>query len=150
MALPDYRCIIRFGVPFCDVDMMQHANHASYIVWAESARGIYFNDVLGESINGANGIVLVRLEFQYECPLDYLEQVAVGCRICRVGRKSLDFAHEIWSETRNLRAARGIVTAVVYDYAAKRAKPVPEQWRERASGYEIISPDWSSINKGAE
>ena len=144
MSLTDFRCIMRFRVPFCDVDMMQHANHASYIVWAETARSVYFADVLGESVNGANGMILARLEFDYERPLDYLEEIAVGCRISRIGRKSFDFAYEIWSETRKERAAHGITTMVAYDYGAKATRLVPERWRGIVAGYEVVVPSAGS------
>jgi acyl-CoA thioester hydrolase len=140
MALTEFRCITRFRVPFCDVDMMRHANHASYIVWAETARSVYFADVLRESVNGTNGMILARLEFDYESPLDYLEAVAVGCRISRIGRKSFDFAYEIWSEARRERAAHGITTMVAYDYEAKATKLVPERWREIVMAFEIVAP----------
>jgi acyl-CoA thioesterase FadM len=45
-----YRHINRFRVPFCDVDMMQHVNHASYVVWAQTARPEYFDEVLKATI----------------------------------------------------------------------------------------------------
>jgi|SRR6516165_3415214 len=86
MALPDFRHINRFRVPFCDVDMLQHVNHASYVVWAETARCTYFDEVLKESLTGPSGIILARLEFEYEQPLDYCEEVTVGCRISRMGK----------------------------------------------------------------
>jgi acyl-CoA thioester hydrolase len=140
MALSDFKCITRFRVPFCDVDMMQHANHASYIVWAETARSVYFADVLKEVVNGTNGMILARLGFEYERPLDYLEAAAVACRISRIGSKSFDFAYEIWSESHSERAAHGFTTMVAYNYDAKTTVTVPERWRDIASGYEVIAP----------
>jgi len=139
MALTDFRCITRFRVPFCDVDMLQHVNNASYVVWVETVRCLYFAEVLRESLAGANGIILARLEFDYEQPLDYREEVAVGCRISRIGRKSFDFAHEIWSETRQVRAARGLSAMVAYNYKAKTSIVIPDRWREIISGYEVIA-----------
>jgi acyl-CoA thioester hydrolase len=140
MALADFRYVMRFRVPFCDVDMLQHVNHAAYIVWAETARGGYFGDVLEEPEGGRNGVILARLEFDYERPLDYREEVAVGCRIARFGRKSFDFVHEIWSETRGDRAARGLCAMVTYDHEAKASKLVPERWRKVITAYEIVAP----------
>ena len=105
MALADFRCMTRFRVPFCDVDMLQHVNNVAYAVWAETIRCVYFAEVLKESLSGTNGIILARVGIDYEQPLDYREEVAVGCRISRIGRKSFDFAYEIWSETRQQRAA---------------------------------------------
>ncbi len=137
MALADFRYVVRFRVPFRDVDMLQHANHAAYVVWAENARCLYFDQVLGESLSGRRGIILARLEFDYERPLDYREDVAVGCRIARIGRKSFDFVYEIWSETCQERAARGLSTMVAYDYEAKTSIEIPERWRELIAAYEV-------------
>lgn len=140
MALADFRCISRFRVPFCDIDMLGHVNHASYVVWAETARCAYFDEVLRESLTGRCGIILAHLEFDYEQPLDYREQVAVGCRIGRMGRKSFDFLYEIWSESRQVRAARGLSTMVAYDYEAKTSIVIPERWREVVTAYEALAP----------
>jgi acyl-CoA thioester hydrolase len=140
MALTDFRCVMRFPVPFCDVDMLQHVNNAAYVVWAETIRCVYFDEVLKESLSGSNGIILARLGLDYEQPLDYREQVAVGCRIARIGRKSFDFAYEIWSETRHERAAHGLTTMVAFDYQTKTSIVVPERWREIIAAYEIVAP----------
>jgi acyl-CoA thioester hydrolase len=140
MPLSDFRCVSRFRVPFCDVDMLQHVNHAAYVVWAEAVRCIYFDEVLKEPLNGANGIILARLQFDYEQSLDYREDVAVACRISRTGRKSFDFLYEIWSDGRQLRAAHGLSTMVAYDYEAKKSIVIPERWREIVSAYEVVAP----------
>jgi acyl-CoA thioester hydrolase len=140
MALEDFRCITRFQVPFCDIDMLQHVNNASYVVWVETVRCNYFADVLKESLAGTSGVILARLELDYEQPLDYREEVAVGCRISRIGRKSFDFTYEIWSETRQLRAARGVSAMVAYDYSAKASIVIPERWREIIAAHEVVAP----------
>jgi len=141
MALADFRCINRFRVPFCDIDMLQHVNNASYVVWVETVRCNYFDEVLKESLSGASGVILARLEVDYEQPLDYREEVAVGCRISRLGRKSFDFAYEIWSETRQIRAARGVSAMVAYNYRSKSSIVIPERWREIISSYEAVAPN---------
>ena len=141
MAIVEFRHLTRFHVPFCDVDMLQHANHAAYVVWAETARSAYFDEVLGESLSGTTGIILARLEFVYERPLDYREQVAVGCRIARVGRKSFDFVYEIWSEARNECAARGLTTMVAFDYERKTSIVIPDRWRQLISAFEVVAPN---------
>lgn len=140
MAFADFRCVMRFRVPFCDIDMLGHVNHASYIVWAETARCAYFDEVLKESLTGRSGIILARLEFDYERPLDYREDVAVGCRIARIGRKSFDFSYEIWSERSQERAAHGLSTMVAYNYEANASILIPDRWREVIAAYEPVSP----------
>ena len=140
MALTDFRYVMRFSVPFHDVDMLQHVNHAAYIVWAETVRVGYFKDVVGGSLTGSNGVILARLEFDYEQPLDFGEQVAIGCRTLRLGRRSLDLAYEIWSETAHTRAARGLTTMVAYNYEVRKSRALPERWREAALAYEPVPP----------
>ena len=88
----------------------------------------------------ANGIILARLAFDYEQPLDYREEVAVGCRIARMGRTLFDFAYEISSETRQVRAAHRLTTMVAYDYETKSSIVVPKRWREIIAAYEVVTP----------
>ena len=140
MALADFRYITRFRVPFCDIDMLQHVNNASYAVWAETARCNYLAEVLKESLASSTAIILARLELDFEQPLDYREEVAVGCRISRLGRKSFDFTYEMWSETRQLRAARGLTPIVAYNYEINASIEIPERWREAINAYEVIAP----------
>lgn len=140
MALDEFKSITRFRVSFCDIDMLQHVNDAAYVVWAETARCVYFDDVLGESLMGTKGIILARLEVDYERPLGYREHVAVGCRVTRIGNKSFDFPCEAWSETSSQRAALIHATMVAYDYASKSSIVVPQQWRELIAAHEIVSP----------
>ena len=141
MALENFHCVMRFRVPFSDVDMMQHVNNAAYVVWAESARCLYIDEVLGAPLNGSGSVILARQEFTYERPLDYREPVAVGCRVARLGTKSFDFAYEIWSESHGERAAQGTSTMVAYDYGKKASRPIPEQWRQFIAAYEVQAPE---------
>jgi acyl-CoA thioester hydrolase len=131
---------MRFRVPFHDIDMMQHVNNASYVVWAETIRCNYFEEVIGEALAGSNGVIVARVEMNYEQPLDYREDVVIGCRVSRIGRKSFDCFHEIWSETRQVLAARGLATLVAFNYEAKTSILIPEHWREVINGYEVVAP----------
>jgi acyl-CoA thioester hydrolase len=140
MALENFRCVQRFRVRFCDVDMLQHVNNAAYIVWAETARCIYLSEVLEEPLLGSTSAIVARQDFTYEHPLRYREPVAVGCRISRIGGKSFDFAYEIWSETHNRRAAHGITAMAVYDYRALCSIAFPERWRKIVAAYEPLAP----------
>lgn len=140
MAFTDFRCVIRFRVPFSDVDMLQHVNNAAYVVWAETARCNYIADVLHENMNGKGSVILARQEFVYEFAIDYREEVAVGCRVSRLGRRSFDFSYEIWSETHQRRSAYAVSAMVVYDYEAKASRLIPERWRQLIAAYEPVTP----------
>jgi YbgC/YbaW family acyl-CoA thioester hydrolase len=140
MALADFRYIMRLTVPYHDIDMLQHVNHAAYIVWAETARVGYFQEVVGEHLAGNNGIILARLEFDYQRPLSLGDKVAVGCRTLRLGRRSLDLVYEIWNEPSSSQAAHGLTTLVAYDYEARKSRSIPEPWREAVVAYETVAP----------
>ena len=138
MALNEFRSITRFRVPFCDIDMLQHVNNAAYVVWAETAKCVYFDEVLGESLTGANGFIQAKLEIDYERPLEYREHVAIGCRVMRIGNKSFDFLCEIWSETANQRAAHCCSTMVAFNHETKTSIVIPQRWRELITAHEVV------------
>ena len=131
-----FRKVERFRVAFADVDMLRHVNNVAYMRWAEGMRSEYFSEIIGEQIGGRRGMILAQATIAYEKPLSYREQVAVGCRIGRVGTKSFAFLHEIWSVDRDLRAARIETTLVAFDYATGNTITVPEEWRARIAAFE--------------
>jgi acyl-CoA thioester hydrolase len=140
LALENFRSITRFRVPFCDIDMLQHVNNAAYVVWAETAKCVYFDEVLGESLTGATGHIQARLEVNYERTLKYREHVAIGCRVARIGNKSFDFLCEIWSETANQRAALCHSTMVAFNYETESSIVIPQKWRELIAAHEVVAP----------
>lgn len=144
MPLSDFRSITRFRVPFCDIDMLQHVNNAAYVVWAETARCVYFDEVLGESLSGSTGMILAKLEITYERPLAYREHVAVGCRVTRIGNKSFDFLCEMWSDDAHHRAAFCHATLVGFDYREKTTIVIPQAWRDRIAAHELLPPETST------
>jgi acyl-CoA thioester hydrolase len=140
MALDEFRSITCFRVPFCDIDMLQHVNNAAYVVWAETARCVYFDEVLKESLTGVNGMIVAKLEVTYERALTYREHVAIGCRVTRIGRKSFDFLFEIWSEDTNQRAAYCHTTLVAFNFETKSSVVIPQKWRELIAAHELVAP----------
>ena len=138
--LEDFSQVTRFRVPYADIDMMQHVNHIAYIRWAEEARAGYIADVLKENIHSSQGIILAKLEFSYERQLDYHEDVAIGCRIARLGSKSLDFSYEIWSATHVQRAAFGSTPCVAFDYERNASILIPQDWRTKIAAFEKKPP----------
>jgi acyl-CoA thioester hydrolase len=144
LALDEFRSITRFRVPFCDIDMLQHVNNAAYVVWAETARCVYFDEVLHESLTGTSGMVVAKLEIHYERPLAYLEHVALGARVTRIGRKSFDFLFEMWSEDSKQRAAYCNTTLVAFNFETKSSVVIPEKWRELIAAHEVVQPVMSA------
>jgi acyl-CoA thioester hydrolase len=134
--LEDYGKINRFRVPFGDVDMLRHVNNTAYLRWAETARCEYFVEVLGAEITGTMGMIMATLQIEYERPIAYRENVAVGCRISRLGTKSFDFDYEIWSEDHDARCAEITSTMVAMDYGSGSTIAVPADWRAKIAAFE--------------
>jgi len=134
--LEAYRLVNRFRIPFCDVDMLGHVNNTAYLRWAETIRTEYLEDVMGEFIGGARGMILARVTVDYEVAIAYREAVAIGARVDRIGTKSFDFRHEIWSEDRTLRCATIVSTLVAMNYTTSTTIAVPDDWRTRIDAYE--------------
>jgi acyl-CoA thioester hydrolase len=120
--------------------MLQHVNNAAYVVWAETVRCNYFDEVLGNSPTGTCGIILAKTEFEYLHPLDYREEVAIACRVSRLGRKSFDLLYEVWSESRQSLAARGRTVMVAYNFETKSSIVIPEEWRKLITIHEGVAP----------
>ena len=72
----------------------------------------------------------------YESPIGYREAIAIGARVDRIGTKSFDFQHEIWSDDRALRCATIASTLVAMDYTTNATIAVPDDWRARIGAYE--------------
>jgi acyl-CoA thioester hydrolase len=134
--LEDFPLVSRFQVPFADVDMLRHVNNVAYIRWAETMRAEYFAQVMRSDIYSAHGMIQATINFTYERQLSYREQLAVGCKIPRIGTKSFDFYYEIWSATHGLRAAHGVTTVVAFDFVENASVPVPQAWRDAIAAYE--------------
>jgi acyl-CoA thioester hydrolase len=137
--LEEFRKVVAFRVPFADIDMLRHANNTAYLRWAETARSEYLIEVMEADIGGRTGMILARLDISYESPINYRENVAIGCRVSRLGTKSFDFTHEVWSVDREVRCARIVTTMVAMDYASETSIAVPPQWRERIAAYEVAA-----------
>jgi acyl-CoA thioester hydrolase len=140
LALDEFSSITRFRVPLADIDMRQHLNNASYVVWAGAARMAYFEEVLREPEWGNTGFIVAQLVVSYERPLEHQESVAIGCRVTRIGNKSCDFLCEVWSEDANQLAATCLATLIAYDYQTKSSIMIPHKWPELIAAHEVVAP----------
>ena len=139
-VLKDYRCVSRFRTAFHDFDYLQHANNIAYITWTETLRCEYMHDVLLTAIDGEQGWIMAKQSFDYLAQINYLERVAVGARISRIGMKSLEMIYEIWNEATGVLSARGTSTLVAYDFSRNTSIAVPDTWRERIRAFEATAP----------
>lgn len=133
--------LFRFSHPveirFADLDALGHVNNAKYFTYMETARLLYFRQVIGWSGDrGQLGVILARTECDFKLPLRLGDPIQVHARIMRLGNTSFDFEYVIVRETDQVEAARGVSIQVAYDYGAAKTIPMPEDWRAKMAAYE--------------
>ena len=125
-----------------DVDALGHVNHAVYFTYFEDARMRYLHE-LGQGIAPEErppGFILASARCDYERPVELGDTVEIRLRTLWFGRTSFSLGYEAFSRKQGAVAARGETVLLTYDYAAKKAVPLPAAWREavaRAEGREI-------------
>ena len=100
---------------------MGHVNNAVYSTYLEQAR----IGILGD----LGPFILARVEIDFRAPLQDGEEVEVRSRCSRVGTKSFELEHQIWTDDRLVADARSVL--VGYDYTHGTSVPLTENQRRR-------------------
>ncbi len=132
---------VRFG----DTDAMGHANNARFLTYCESARIDYWETVTGEPFGLAThgeseSMILADIRVSYRAQAYFGERLTVESRIGRIGRTSFTLEHRITAPASERGHARLVATAeavqVLFDYAADRPRPVPDETVARLEAFE--------------
>jgi acyl-CoA thioester hydrolase len=132
-------------VRFCDTDAMGHANNARFLTYCESARIDYWETATGEPFGLAThgeseSMILAEIRVTFRSPAFFGEVLTVESRLGRVGRTSFTLEHRITASASARGEARLVATAeavqVLYDYAAGRPRPVPDDVVARIEAFE--------------
>lgn len=123
----------RIEVRFRDCDPMGHVNNAVYLTYLEQARLALWRSPggFGESGGGdVPGVILARAEVDYRLPARYGDVLEVRIGLNAVGRTSFTYEYEIVdAQERLVASARSVL--VMFDYAAGRPIPIPDDIRRR-------------------
>jgi acyl-CoA thioester hydrolase len=125
-SLDGYLFVYRDTVRFSDLDGMGHVNNAVFLTYMESAR-LAFLSSLGAGENPQQSLILARVEVDFRSPIAFGEDVEVGVRTSRVGKKSFELEHEVRADGRV--AAEGKTVLVSYDYERGASVEIPAEWR---------------------
>ena len=129
-------------IRFKDIDKMGHVNNANYLTYIETARVKYFEDVVGTDRKWSQqvGIILARIEIDYEAPVFLHDTVIVYTRCSRIGTKSITLEWLIVREKsgKDETVAKGIAVLVCYDYTHERTIEVPDEQRKAIEAYEQL------------
>lgn len=122
-------------VRFRDLDPMGHAHHSLPIVYVEEARAAYWRDVTGRADLQGIDYVLGEIRVRYHARIHFPAKLDIALRTSRIGRSSFDMEFEVRAQDGTLLSSGG-TRQVVYDYAAGKSAPMPDETRARIEAFE--------------
>ena len=122
---------LRFG----DIDAMGHVNNAVILTLFELGRVKFFADVLGA--NGVEDItfILAEANVRYRIPIVLQDRVRLRMHVSDVSRSAFRFRCELFDPRDGRVFAEAETVQVMYDYAARRPRPVDPLFLERIREY---------------
>ena len=136
-------CAHNLRVRWAEVDMQKIVFNGHYLTYIDTAIAEYWREIGLPYPDGyverfGNDIYLRKATLEYLGSARYDDELAVCCRVARLGRSSMTFHFEIY------RRAEVLITAeLVYvnaDPSTMKATPLPEDLRARVLRYERVAP----------
>ena len=126
---------VRYG----DLDPQGHVNNAKHLTYFEQARIAYWIE-LGLFTKDQSfmeiGVILADIHLTYLEPIYYGQNIKVGVHIAKLGNKSMTWQQNIVDADTGKELAKGDIIMVSYDYRAEKSISIPQEWREKISGFE--------------
>lgn len=108
----------RFYVPYHDLDVLNHLNHAAYFPYMETLRCDYYLPIVGTNDPTKLDIILAEAACRYLAPVPYgAELDGEVAPAAPVGRTSFSLLYRFTVVGSSTVAARGRTVVVRYDYA---------------------------------
>ncbi len=122
----------RFYVPYHDIDVQDHLNHAAYFPYMETLRCDYYLPLLGSHDPTKLDIIIAEASCRYLAEVTYgselLGEVAPASPL---GRTSFTLLYRFTIAGTATVSARGRTVLVCYDYERSEKKPIPPERRSR-------------------
>ncbi len=120
----------RFYVPYHDLDVLNHLNHAAYFPYMETLRCDYYLPLLGPLDPSRLDIIIAEAACRYRAPVGYGGELVGEVAPARpLGTTSFTLLYRFTIAGTTTVAARGRTVVVCYDYAAGAKKPIPADRR---------------------
>jgi len=135
-TLSTFPVVVPIVVRFRDLDALGHVNNAVYLTYFEMARVAYYQALVGLRSLDDFDFILAEVTCRYRSPAWLGETLLVGIRIPSMGRKSFVFEYEIRDQASGRLVAEGRSVQVMYDYQARRSKPIPDDFVAKVEALE--------------
>jgi len=148
MPREQFACVHRLRVRWAEVDMQKVVFNAHYLTYLDSAIADYWRAIALPYPEGyvdryAADIYLRKASVEYLESARYEDELAVLCRVGRIGRSSMTFLAEIWRDAPAPSGAPLITAELVYvnvALPAMKPAPLPEDFVRRVRAYERTAP----------
>ncbi|MEM0129103.1 MAG: acyl-CoA thioesterase [Thermoplasmata archaeon] len=123
-------------MPYHDVDVLDHLNHAAYFRYMETLRCDYYLPLLSPddppSLDPRSlDIIVLEATCRYLAPVSYGQTLTGETAPARpLGRTSFSLLYRFFDDRQRL-TARGRTVIVTYDYAKAAKKEIPPERRAR-------------------
>jgi acyl-CoA thioester hydrolase len=120
----------RFYVPYHDVDVLNHLNHAAYFPYMETLRCDYYLPLLGTRDPTQIDMIVAEAACRYLAPVPYGAELLGEVAPARpLGRTSFTLLYRFTFADTSTVTARGRSVIVTYDYAKGAKKEIPSNRR---------------------
>jgi len=120
----------RFYVPYHDLDVLNHLNHAAYFPYMETLRCDYYLPLLSHSDPTQIDIIIAEATCRYLAPVSYGSELVGEVAPARpLGRTSFTLLYRFTLAGTSTITARGRTVSVVYDYSKGEKKEIPSERR---------------------
>lgn len=126
--LAGYPIIVRIPVQWSEMDFYGHVNNTVFFRFFESARIKYLEECrfLEAYERDQIGAILHSTRCRFRRPLVYPDTALVGTRVTDLTADRFTMVYTLISEAQQATAAEGECIVVSYDYASRRAAPIPD------------------------
>jgi len=136
MAKPPFKFSARTRVGFSDTDAQGVVYYGRYNPYFDLAR-VEFLRMLGLlKRNGKGDFVMRANDVEYFAPARFDDELEIDVRVSRIGRTSVTFEFAAYRLPDDMLMVTAHQTLVYVDLAERKARPVPDAFREPVLGFE--------------
>ncbi|MEM7512734.1 MAG: thioesterase family protein [Bacteroidota bacterium] len=131
VTLDMYPIQAEYPVHWGDMDAAQHVNNLVYLLWSETARLVYFENLgIDISFSSEVGPILGWQECKYMFPMTYPDTAMVGIRTIDLQNDRFTIECGMFSKKHNRIAALSKHLIIPYDYQNLKKTELPQSWKE--------------------
>ncbi len=123
------------SVRFKDIDVGGHAHHSVVLVYFEEGRARYWDRVVGVTSVEEMDFIMAEARVRFHDRIFYPGRLRVGVRVASLSRKTFVLEY-LLEDTEGRALASGQTTMVMYDYQARRSRPMPPEKESAIRAFE--------------